>query len=155
VRCPRAERNPIAWAAVELPTALPRPAHLMDCSAGRVRSRHGDPRLGCSLFLPSAPSLCWLEEIPHGCSGGSRRYLLLPVGVTLPSSATPWKHAHSSQVPPSCLRVRSLPYVPGEGSATDYCFTGAASSSVISVTALKEERRVEKVQPAAQQMTQA
>ena len=51
--------------------------------------------------------------------------------------------------------VRSLPYVPGEGSATDYCFTGAASSSVISVTALKEERRVEKVQQAAQQMTQA
>ena len=81
MRCPRAERNPIAWAAVELPTALPRPAHLMDCSAGRVRSRHGDPRLGCSLFLPSAPSLCWLEEIPHGCSGGSRRYLLLPEGV--------------------------------------------------------------------------
>ena len=87
--------------------------------------------------------------------GDIRRYLLLPVGVTLPSSATPWKRAHSSQVPPSCLRVRSLPYVPGEGSATDYCFTGAASSSVISVTALKEERRVEKVQPAAQQMTQA
>ena len=53
---------------------------------------------------------------------------------------------------PSCAQPS---YVPGEGSATDYCFTGAASSSVISVTALKEERRVEKVQPAAQQMTQA
>ena len=46
MRCPRAERNPIAWAAVELPTALPRPAHLSDYHAMPWTDRLAESEVG-------------------------------------------------------------------------------------------------------------
>ena len=40
------ERNPIAWAAVELPTALPRPAHLSDYHAMPWTDRLAESEVG-------------------------------------------------------------------------------------------------------------